>query len=90
MVCRREARPVQSQALAACGCGVSDFPRLAGLDVDNCSVGEVNVEAWKVEVFDGFKLNGVTEEVLVDWWIRVWMAGCVRKCSLWVMKRSCM
>ena len=33
-MCRREARPVQSQALAACGCGVSDFPRLAGLDVD--------------------------------------------------------
>ena len=63
----------QGESLAACACRVPDLPGLSGLNVGDCALEKVDVEAQKVHVIHCFKLDWIAEKVVVDECLDGWV-----------------
>ena len=59
--------------MAACACRVPDLPGLSGLNVGDCALEKVNVEAHKVHVIHCFKLDKKKKKVVVDECLDGWV-----------------
>ena len=72
MACSREAKPERAKLATGAG-GIPDFPGLGRLDVGDCALWEVNVEAQEVKVIHCFQLDGIAKEVVVDECLNGWL-----------------